>query len=332
MVRAAEARGFSVQDLLDRFSLSREALDDPDARISGRTALELWHALIERTGDPALQLSAPTELPFGAYRVIDYLVGASTTVGEGIERFARFFRLIADTVRLTLEHGEGGGSCLCLDMGEGGAAPPVYVDYVFAALVGRMRTWIHPELSVHEVSLRRPQPADVAPYVERFGAQVRFGADRDRLCFSESEWTSAIADSDATLAHVLEEHARMLASKLPTASESFVASVQGCIVAALPDGADEEDVARALHVSRRTLQRKLAQDGTSYRSVLDAVRRSLAESYLADDAVSIPEVAFMLGFSEQSSFHRAFQRWTGSPPGRWRRERAGRSVSRTRPA
>src|SRR5688500_2500789 len=91
MVRTAEARGVATADLLDRVGLSRETLEDPDARIPGRAALELWRALIDRTGDPALQLFAPTQLPFGAYRVIDYLVGASATVGEGIERFARFF-------------------------------------------------------------------------------------------------------------------------------------------------------------------------------------------------------------------------------------------------
>jgi AraC-like DNA-binding protein len=318
MVRAAEARGFPTDDLLERLSLTRDTLEDADARIPGRTALTLWQALIERTGDPALQLAAPTELPFGAYRVIDYLVGASATVGEGIERFARFFRLIADAITLTVE-GDRQGSCLCFDMADGSPTPAVYVDYVFAALVGRIRMRIRPELRVHRVELCRPEPSDTAPYTNRFQAPVSFGADRDRLCFTAAEWASPIADADATLARILEEHALILASRLPSESSGFAATVQNSIMAALPEGAEEEDVARALHMSRRTLQRKLAQEGTSYRAVLDMVRRGLAESYLADSAVSIPEVAFMLGFSEQSSFHRAFQRWTGSPPGRWRR-------------
>jgi len=320
MVTAAEARGFPTDDLLQRASLTRETLEDPDARIPGRAALELWHSLIERTGDPALQLMAPTQLPFGAYRVIDYLVGASGTVGEGIERFARFFRLIADAITLVIER-NGDAHFLCLDMEGGAPTPPVYVDYVFAALVGRIRMRIRPELRVDRVELRRPEPADTAPYSERFQAPVRFGAARDRLCFTAAEWTSPIAGADVALARVLEEHARILAARLPHASTDFVATVRRSIMAALPENADEEGVARALHVSRRTLQRKLAESGTTFRVVLDAVRRGLAESYLADSGVSIPEVAFMLGFSEQSSFHRAFQRWTGCAPGRWRRER-----------
>ena len=324
MLRTAEARGFDTSELLERVGIARSTLDDADARIPGRTALELWSALIERTGDPALHLSAPTQLPFGAYRVIDYLVGASSTVGEGIERFARFFRLIADAVALRVERSDD-EIRFCFDMVDGGPTPALYVDYVFAALVGRIRMKIRPELEVHRVDLRRPRPTVTAPYEERFRAPVRFGADRDRLCFGAGEWASPIAGADAALARILEDHARVLAARIQSAPTDFVARVQSCIMADLPESAEEESVAHALHMSRRTLQRKLAHEGTSFREVLDGVRRSLAESYLTDRAVSIPEVAFLLGFSEQSSFHRAFQRWTGLAPGRWRRERRGLS-------
>ena len=182
---------------------------------------------------------------------------------------------------------------------------------------------IRPELEVRGVDLRRPRPADAGPYEERFRAPVRFDAEWDRLRFTTAEWGAPIAGADATLARILEEHAHVLAARLQTAPTDFAGTVQRAIMAALPESAEEESVARSLHMSRRTLQRKLADEGTSFREVLDGVRRGLAESYLADRTVSIPEVAFLLGFSEQSSFHRAFQRWTGSAPGRWRRERSG---------
>jgi len=321
MVRTAESRGARTADLLADVGLDREVLEDPDVRIPGDAALWLWQALIERTGDPALQLAAPTQLPFGAYRVIDYLVGASATVGEGVERFAQFFRLIADAIALTVEE-EPGGQRLCLKTVAGGAVPPVYVDYVFAALVGRIRMRIRPELELRGVELRRPRPSDPGPYEECFRAPVRFGAERDRLCFTAAEWAAPIAGADEALARVLEEHARVLEARLPEVPTDFISEVRASIVGTLPDGADEDHVARALHMSTRTLQRNLSSAGTTFRAVLDDVRSGLAESYLADSRVSIPEVAFLLGFSEQSSFHRAFQRWTGSPPGRWRQSRS----------
>jgi AraC-like DNA-binding protein len=111
-----------------------------------------------------------------------------------------------------------------------------------------------------------------------------------------------------------------------------VSAVRTSIMATLPDSADAEHVADALHMSTRTLQRRLAEAGTTFRDVLDGVRSGLAESYLTDTTVSIPEVAFLLGFSDQSSFHRAFHRWTGWAPGRWRRERKTPQVGRRRPS
>lgn len=320
MLRTAEARGIRTADLLEEAGLTREALEDLDARLPAPTALAIWNALRDRAADPALQLAAPTGLPFGAYRVIDYLVGASTTVGEGIERFARFFRLIADAVALGLERDDE-GHWLWLLRRDGCPVPPVYVDYVFAALVGRMRMRA-PDLRVRCVELRQPAPAAIAPYDEVFRAPVRFAAAADRLCFSDEAWDAPMPGADAALASVMEEHARILAERTPRASSGFTSEVQRTIASALPEGGCAEDVARALHVSVRTLQRRLLASGTTFREVSDAVRGQLAQKYLADSKVSIPEVAFLLGFSDQSSFNRTFRRWTGQTPGSWRRRPA----------
>jgi AraC-like DNA-binding protein len=318
MVRTAEARAIPTADLLEGAGLTRESLEDPDARIAGPTVLAIWRALRERTADATLQLVAPTTLPFGAYRVIDYLVAASATVGDGIGRFIRFFRLIADAVHLDVEE-SAGEHCLTLTMANGRPVPSVYVDYVFAALVSRIRMRIRPGLRVSRVELRQPEPPQAARYGEIFHAPVRFGAEADRLCFRAEEWVAPMDTADAALAALLEEHARMLAERIP--QTGFRSDVQKTIAAVLPEGGSAEDVARALHVSVRTLQRKLVANGTTFREVYDTVRERLAEEYLADRTVSIAEVAFLLGFSDQSSFNRAFCRWTGEAPGRWRRRR-----------
>ncbi|HEX6135392.1 MAG TPA: AraC family transcriptional regulator [Longimicrobiales bacterium] len=320
MLRTAESRGIETADLLVAVGLTRESLEDPDSRIPGPTVLGIWNALRERTADPALQLAAPTSLPFGAYRIIDYLVGASATVGEGISRFARFFSLIADAVVLSV-NGTDDEHCLSLGTASGGPIAPVYVDYVFAALVSRIRMRIRSNLEVRRVELRQSEPRASAVYGEVFRAPVRFGAGADRLCFSGEEWDSPMESADATLARLLEEHARILARRIPHAAAGFRAEVQKTIAAAPLERGSAEDVARALHVSVRTLQRKLVATGTTFREVSDTVRGQLAEEYLTDPGVSIAEVAFLLGFSDQSSFNRAFRRWTGESPGRWRRRR-----------
>ena len=320
MVRTADARGVRTADLLEAAGLTRDFLEDPDARIPGPAILAFWNALRERCADPTLQLAAPTTLPFGAYRVIDYLVAASATVGDGVRRFARFFGLIAEAVTLSISEGDE-EHCLSLATADGGPVPPVYVDYVFAALVSRIRMRIRPALQVRRVEFRRPEPAATAPYGDLFRAPVQFGAAADRLCFSAEEWAAPTESADAALARVLEEHARILAQRIPQAAPGFRAEVQKTIASVLPEGGSAGDVASALHVSVRTLQRNLVAAGTTFKEVADTVRGQLAEGYLADPKVSIAEVAFLLGFSEQSSFNRAVRRWTGESPGRWRRRR-----------
>lgn len=325
MLAAVESRGFETRDLLDALGLARTIVEDPDARIPAPTVLALWDELRERSGDPALQLAAPTALPFGAYRVIDYLVYASSTVGEGVVRFARFFRLVADAVCLTV-HEDGDERRLEIRRPDGTEVPGLYVDYVFAALVGRIRMGIRPELSVRRVELRHPAPADPIPYETCFQAPVVFGASTDELCFSRDEWVAPIGHADAALADLLEEHARMLSAHLPEPADEFVGAVRQAVTASLPEELTAATVARRLHVSERTLQRRLMEAGTSFRDVCDATRQGLAMGYLSDPRVSITATAFLLGFSDQASFTRAFRRWTGAPPGAWRK-REGRLAS-----
>jgi AraC-like DNA-binding protein len=188
--------------------------------------------------------------------------------------------------------------------------------------VTRMRMRIRPSLQVRALELRQTPPLCAARYGELFGAPVRFTAPADRLCFSAQEWDAPTPTADAALARMLEEHARILAQRIPHIAPGFRADVQKTIAGVLAEGASADTVARALHMSVRTLQRRLVASGTTFREIADAVRVQLAQAYLNDRTVSIAEVAFLLGFSDQTSFQRAFRRWTGEPPGRWRRRRA----------
>lgn len=320
MVRTAEARGVRTTDVLRKAGVTLELLETPDARIPASSVLAIWDALRQRTGDSALQLYAPSSLPFGAYRVIDYLVAASTTLGDGVRRFARFFGIISETVSLDIvEH--GGEHRLALAAAGGGRVPAVYVDYIFSALVTRIRMRIRPGLRVRRVEFRQARPADPAPYERVFQAPVYFGAAADCLCFSDEEWRAPTALADEALARLLEEHARMVAPQGAEGPTGFKAEVLGALSGALPEGGSATAVARALHVSVRTLQRGLAAEGTTFRDVLEEAKSQLAQAYLADPRVSNAEVATLLGFSDPSSFNRAFRRWTGESPGRWRRQR-----------
>jgi AraC-like DNA-binding protein len=128
--------------------------------------------------------------------------------------------------------------------------------------------------------------------------------------------------ADEPLAVLLEEHARILTRRSAPVVSDFRSEVERAMASA-PEHASAEHVARALHVSVRTLQRRLVVAGTTFREVADRVRGELAQEHLVDPRTSITEVAYLLGFSDETSFNRAFRRWTGESPGRWRRRRVG---------
>lgn len=317
MVLAADAAGSPVDDLLAGVGVGRGDLVNPEVRLPLSEVLGLWDRIRDRVGNPTLQLEAPSHLPVGAYKVIEYLIDASPTVGEAIGRFARFFCLIADHVRIFVESGEGERR-MGITMAHGEPAPPIFVDYTFAALTTRIRVRTCPGLAVRCVEFRQAAPPDTSAYESLFRAPVSFGCDGDWLCFSDDEWVAPTERGDEALARLMEEHAQILAERLPGPQMGIVSDVRQAILEALPRNPGADEVARTLHISTRTLQRRLAGAGASFSQVSDGVRSELAKEYLSDLDVRISEVAFLLGFSEQSSFHRAFRRWTGKAPRRWR--------------
>jgi AraC-like DNA-binding protein len=158
----------------------------------------------------------------------------------------------------------------------------------------------------------------VAPLVAHFGVTPAFGAGRNALTLDTATLELRVVGADPALLSVLERAAGVPSPTAP-AVPGFVQGVRDAIRAALREGAPQAgDVARGLHVSLRTLQRRLTEHGTSFQDEVDAVRRELAFGYLKDAHLGVSDVAFLLGYAELSTFDRAFKRWTGMTPRVWR--------------
>ena len=321
MVQAASALGVNVDAVLEAEGVARSVLDDPDARLPHPTVLRIWDELAVRSGDHAFQLRAPRLPPYGAYRVLDYLVVATPTLGEWFGLFARYFRLINNGVDLQVRW-EDELPCLDMRMVDGAAAEPVYVDYTFSAFLERSRLRAYPGWSPSLVEFRHAAPEDPEPYQSVFRCPILFDASGDRLWCGIEDWTARSAEAGPPLGLLLERHARLLGEAVPIHG-GFVSAVRSVMAELLSDGAPSDLVAKKLAMSVRSLQRRMAQERTRYSEVLDSLREELARRYLADSDLAISEVAFLLGFSEQSSFHRAFKRWTGEAPGAWRKRSRG---------
>lgn len=312
--------GLDAEELLGTAGLTRAEVLDPDNRLPAPRVDALWRAAHARANDPMLALHAAEALPFGAYKVIDFVAANSATVGDALRRVATYFALVDP--RAVLVMSEGDAAELSMRARDTGAEPPAQAqEFTFAALVTRMRVCAGAggaDWSPARVDFTFAAPRDTAEYQRVFQAELRFGSPAARLILPRRALAAPISSANAMLLAVLEDHARRLASELPR-REGLTGRVREAIAAELGDGEPGlSRVARRLAMSERTLQRRLQEEGRTLASLVDEVRTAVAKAHLADPGVAASEVAWLLGFSDQSAFTRAFRRWTGVTPGVWR--------------
>jgi len=324
LVDACANLGVDTDQLLQSVGVERQVLQDSDARIPVETLAALWKRAYELSGDPHLALRAAEALPFGAYKVVDYMASSAGTIGEAFRKVSEYFPIINTTARLPIAVGD---SSVTFGLEPAPGSPPVtrpYAEYTLAACYLRVRDAVGDFVPLR-VEFSQPEPADTTEHRRIFRAPVRFGAARTQLVLAREVWDQRNAHPNPDLCAMLEEHARRLLAELP--SEGIVGEVRRLTTAELKGGRPTlEHVSGLVSMSGRTLQRRLKQEGTSFGELLDWLRRGMAQAYLADEQISISEVSYLLGFSEQSAFQRAFKRWTGSTPVQFRKTTA-RSAS-----
>lgn len=317
LVESCRRLGLGADALLRAAGIARDAFGDPDARLTGEQADALWRAAYEASRDPHLALRAAEATPFGAYRVIDYLGVTGATVGEGLRRVAAWFPLVDPRGRLRVVD-EPKGVAIVFTAAGGGGLPAPAEEYTLGVIWSRARHAAASEPRLAEVRFSFARPADVREHSRAFGIEPRFGAPAAALVFRRASWDGPTRMNDPALFELLDRHARALAEGAPGTDE-LAPSVRTAIAADLPGREPTiAAVARRLGTSARTLQRRLAVAGTSFARLVDEVRRARAEAFLHAGDVSVAEVSWLVGFSEQSAFTRAFRRWTGTSPSEFR--------------
>jgi AraC-like DNA-binding protein len=194
-------------------------------------------------------------------------------------------------------------------------------DTALSAPIVLMRSLLglpdHVSLSV-EAWYQCPRPAGI-DRARALGCPVRYDAPEMRLVMRRAPLEQPLPRHDPKLFAYLARHAQAIVTRLPQ-SNRISERVQRLLTETLQSGEPvQTDIARKLALSERTLQRRLREEDTSFAQILDGVRRELAERYLQNPATTLHEVAFLLGYSEPSAFHRAFRRWTGVTPQVFRR-------------
>ena len=310
--------GHDTAPLRDLPGLRGRDLDDPDERVSDAAAADAWRMAAQLTADQALGLHMACAIPQGALDLLEYAFRSSATLEAALRQVARYGRIVSDRAMASLALDDDG-----MTLSWDGRAQRPRAEFVLALVVRLAREGTATPIVPAAVRFAFAAPADLVEYREFFRAPLEYDAPANQLRFGRHDLARPLTGADPALSGVLRRRLEKMLGQMPKPDDSATSQVRRELV----DGLTRREptaavVAKALGVSERTLYRRLREEETSFRQILDQVRSELAAAMLGNRAIGIAEIAFVLGYSEPAAFHRSFRRWTGQTPLTFRRAAA----------
>jgi AraC-like DNA-binding protein len=306
-----------------RYGVSLDALNDPHAQVAAGVEFDLWSALVAETNNPLIGLKLADVIPNWAYWTYEYLLRHSPTIGAALEKALRYQRIFANDVQL-IRVNKDKYSLARLDherMGGGEYPHPAQATEYLFAVIFRAIHGLVPSARAKEVRFTHARLGPVSEYTRRLGCRVRFEQPYNEVVFAPEMLAHEVVSADQRLANVLEEHVQRVLETVPNLDPWLPRAREALDTLLAVRDASLPRLAKALHVSPRTLRRRLSERGASYRELLDDARRSLALQRVMDADASFDEIAGALGFNDVSAFYRAFRRWTDATPAAYRARR-----------
>ncbi len=294
-----------------------DKLDDANSLVPVERFARMWAIAHRQNPREDLATALACSIPFGAFGILDYLIGSATTVGGALESLLAHIRLATYEARLELDRSAGklhvvlrGEATLSHDASE----------FMIVSIARRLSTLTGGGLQPQKLRLTRAAPRDVACYAQWFHCTMEFDSPASGFTIDAADTELPLMRADAELERTLKQVAATLhlgAARTPEIELALRARLRD----ALADGAaGQTQLARRLGMSERTLQRRLESLNRTFSEIVESFRHEESLRLLRDQRSSVADVAARLGYEEQSSFTRAFRRWTGTTPAAWRRD------------
>ncbi|AQA17682.1 hypothetical protein BST95_04960 [Halioglobus japonicus] len=313
LLHGATLKGCDIEAALEQLDISREVVDGARARIPAAQYSALVDLISAELNDEYCGLVEQPSRP-GTFALICYACIHAPTLGAFIERATPFHSVTTDCSVTSVEVVDGIAHYVFAPLGDD-SEPQRLLVLSFLAIIHRLASWlIGQNIPLESASFAHPRPEHAAAYNLLYRAPIHFSRNRNCISFSANYLDAPIVRSEADLEAFLKiPGAQLMAS--PDERNSHVAKVTQLIKPSVADEfPDFEWVASQLHSTTGTLRRRLREEGTSYQQLKDDLRRDTAIYNLNRGVMSIEEVAESIGFSEPTSFFRAFKRWTGVTP------------------
>jgi len=319
-VRVVEMHGIDANALLREAGVDPAALRDPAARIPSA----FWDIAGAKAAalipDPAFGLRAARCWHPSNLGALGHAWLASSTLRTGLERLQRYSRILGEKAQLKITDTRDGLRFAYDHRRRDPVLRAIGADFALSLVLDMCRMNYGASLRPMEVRLARARPGDTEPYRHFYGCPIHFEANEDSFLLAARVAAEPLPTANRQLAGTLDS---ILTAQLAALDKNNIpVRCKSSLLEEITSGeVSEEDMARRLHMSRRTLQRKLAESNTTYQKLVDDTRRDLALRYMEDPRNSITDVTFLLGFSGQSAFTRAFNRWTGMSPTTYREQK-----------
>ncbi len=314
----AEACGLAPAKIFRSVGIDPLILQRRGARVAIAPVARAWRTIHERLRDPLFGLRLAEMIPFGAADILDYLLRNCATAGEMLAQLGRFAPLMNDADRLDLSVS---GPDARMRLRTAGDVPST-CEMVAALLARRSRDMLGRSWSLRSVSFTHAALGPRSAYDRMFQAPVHFGMPFNEIVFRRELLELPQPGADARLKKILLAQAEGLLATLalPARPASFLEQVEQALADGLASGDPSlSGLSDRLHLSTRTVQRRLRDAGLSHRDVVRKLRFDLAARSLTDPSTSQRQIAQALGYSGAGAFHRAFKRWSGATPGQVRR-------------
>ena len=318
IVEDLRRRGVAVDDVLAEVGLRRRDVADPEQRIAYDALIRLVEAAARFAGDASYGLRLGAQRELHDRGLIGFVLLNSPTLLDALTNLQRYIRVVGEGEDFEIERA---GPLVTLRFRETDPARRGLrhnSDYIAALLVSASRELTGQRISPVRARFIHPRPNQKVDYDIHLGCPIDHDAEWDSLVFAVDDTSRPVIGADARLLKVLEDACQRILGPLP-ARHDLPRAVRAIVLDRMSKGPPRlAEVAGALNVSAKTLERRLGDHGTSFGQILTGMRAELSKQLLADTDLRLEQIAYLAGYSESAAWLRAFRRWTGTTPTRFR--------------
>jgi len=305
-----KSNDIDADDMFRRAGLDPTRIHDAEARYGAHESIRLWRIAIQETRHPCLAYEIVYHIEPWMLHAVGHAWISSPTLLAALQRLERYHRMLSADVVIKMEQLQGAWQLIAnvLDPMEHPAR-----DAVLAFALHMSRHSFGEDLVPLQVQLARLEPMDATPIDSFFRCKVEYGFPENSMVFNSADLNRRLRGANTSVVQAMDEVIATYLDRFDSAD--VVTRVRKVVTGYLVHGEPtKEIIAAELNLAPRTLQRRLDEQGSSVKQIVDALRHQMSVEYLDQDHLSIKEIAFSLGFNDPSNFSRAFRRWEGRTP------------------